>query len=205
LNSARGRLASSIVGGTTYPLEQPSFVLATQIPFEQEGTYPLPTIQQDRFMFSIIIGYPKRGEEIQIVSQTTSRRREKLQCVMHADKLLAYQRVVREIPVADPVAEYAVRLVNLSRPGRGGAPDFVKDYVAWGASLRASHYLVLAGKARAVLSGRFGVSIGDIEAVAMPVLRHRIITNFKAEAAKIKSETIVRRLLETVPKPTSGL
>jgi len=156
-------------------------------------------------MFSIIIGYPKRGEEIQIVSQTTSRRREKLQCVMHADKLLAYQRVVREIPVADPVAEYAVRLVNLSRPGRGGAPDFVKDYVAWGASLRASHYLVLAGKARAVLSGRFGVSIGDIEAVAMPVLRHRIITNFKAEAAKIKSETIVRRLLETVPKPTSGL
>jgi len=193
------------VGGTTRTLQKPFFVLATQNPIEQEGTYPLPTIQQDRFMFSIIIGYPKRDEEIQIVAQTTSRRRERLDCVMHRDELLAYQRVVREIPVADSVARYAVRLVSLSRPGREGAPDFVRDYVSWGASLRASHYLVLAGKARAVLSGRFGVSVGDIEAVALPVLRHRIITNFKAEAAKIRSEQIIGKLLETVPKPASGL
>ncbi len=193
------------VGGTTYPLERPFFVLATQNPIEQEGTYPLPTIQQDRFMFSIIITYPQRTEEIQIVSQTTSKRREKLDCVMRRDELLLYQRVVREIPVADPVARYAVRLVSRSRPGSPDAPDFVKDYVTWGASLRASHYLVLAGKARAVLQGRFGVSAADIEAVAMPVLRHRVITNFKAEAARVKPETIIQRLLETVPRPSSGL
>jgi len=193
------------VGGTTYPLEKPFFVLATQNPIEHEGTYPLPTIQQDRFMFSIIITYPLRDEEIDIVSQTTSKRPEKLDCVIHGDDLLLYQRVVREIPVADPVARYAVRLVRLSRPAEEEAPDFVKDYVSWGASLRASHYLVLAGKARTVLSGRFGVSVGDIEAVAMPVLRHRIITNFKAEAARIRSEQIIERLLETVPKPSSGL
>ncbi|HUT32891.1 MAG TPA: AAA family ATPase [Planctomycetota bacterium] len=193
------------VGGVTYPLQRPFFVLATQNPIEQEGTYPLPAIQQDRFMFSIIIGYPKRAEEIEIVGQTTSRRREKLDCVMHREELLGYQHVVREIPVADPVARYAVRLVAMSRPRSGGAPDFVRDYVTWGASLRASHYLVLAGKARAVLSGRFGVSVGDVEAVALPVLRHRIITNFKAEAARIKSEQIIQRLLETVPKPASGL
>ena len=193
------------VGGVTYPLEMPFFVLATQNPIEQEGTYPLPAIQQDRFMFSIIIGYPRRDEEIAIVGQTTSRRPDTLDCVMHGDELLAYQRIVREIPVADPVAEYAVRLVSLSRPANEAAPDFVKDYVSWGAGLRASHYLVLAGKARAVLSGRFGVSVGDVEAVAMPVLRHRIVTNFKAEAAKIRPEQIVERLLETVPKPSSGL
>jgi len=193
------------VGGITYPLERPFFVLATQNPIEQEGTYPLPTIQQDRFMFSIIITYPRRDEEIQIVGQTTSRRREKLDCVMHRDELLLYQRVVREIPVADAVARYAVRLVSRSRPASPDAPDFVRDYVTWGASLRASHYLVLAGKARAVLGGRFGVSVADIEAVALPVLRHRVITNFKAEAARVKPETIVERLLETVPKPSSGL
>jgi MoxR-like ATPase len=193
------------VGGTTYPLERPFFVLATQNPIEQEGTYPLPTIQQDRFMFSIIITYPTRSEEIEIVGQTTSRRPERLDCVMHGDDLLTYQRIVREIPVADPIARYAVRLVALSRPANREAPDFVRDYVSWGASLRASHYLVLAGKARAVLSGRFGVSVGDIEAVAMPVLRHRIITNFKAEAARIKSEQIIERLLDAVPKPSSGL
>jgi MoxR-like ATPase len=193
------------VGGTTYPLERPFFVLATQNPIEQEGTYPLPAIQQDRFMFSIIIGYPAREEEIRIVSQTTSRRPAKLDCVMHGEDLLTYQRVVREIPVADAVAEYAVRLVSFSRPGSEATPDFVRDYVAWGAGLRASHYLVLAGKARAVLSGRLGVSVGDVEAVAMPVLRHRIITNFKAEAARIRSEQIIHRLLETVPKPASGL
>jgi MoxR-like ATPase len=156
-------------------------------------------------MFSIIIGYPPRDEEIEIVSQTTSKRPDKLECVMHGSELIDYQRIVREIPIADPIARYAVRLVSLSRPDSDDAPDFVKDYVSWGASLRASHYLVLSAKARAVLSGRYGVSVADIESVAMPVLRHRIITNFKAEAAGIKSEQIVEQLLEAVPKPSSGL
>ncbi len=193
------------VGGTTYKLDEPFFVLATQNPIEHEGTYPLPTIQQDRFMFSVIIDYLPKADEIEVVNSTTSKRPEKLDCVMHGKDLLLYQRIVREIPVADPVARYAVRLASVSRPTHPGAPDFVKEYVSWGASLRASHYLVLAGKARAVLDGRFGVSVGDIQAMAMPVLRHRIITNFRAEAARVKSEQIVQRLLETVPKPSSGL
>jgi len=193
------------VGGNTYKLQEPFFVLATQNPIEQEGTYPLPTIQQDRFMFSVIIDYLPRGEEIDVVNSTTSKRPETIECVMHGDDLLSYQRIVRAIPVADPVARYAVRLASLSRPSREGAPDFVTEYVSWGASLRASHYLVLAAKARAVLDGRFGVSVGDIQAVAMPVLRHRIITNFRAEAARIRSEQIIDKLLEAVPKPTSGL
>ena len=124
---------------------------------------------------------------------------------MHGRDLLAYQRIVRAIPVAEEVTRYAVRLAARSRPQRDDAPDFVKEYVSWGASLRASHYLVLAGKARAVLDGRFAVSAADIEAVAMPVLRHRIITNFRAEAARIRSEQIIQRLLKEVPKPSSGL
>jgi len=193
------------VGGTTYKLDEPFFVLATQNPIEQEGTYPLPTIQQDRFMFSIIIDYLPKADEIEVVNATTSKRPETLDFVMHGDELLSYQRIVREIPVADAVARYAVRLVSLSRPGRPESPDFVKDYVSWGASLRASHYLVLAGKARAVLDGRFGVGVGDIEAVALPVLRHRIITNFRAEAARIRPEQIIEKLLAAVPKPASGL
>jgi len=193
------------VGGTTYKLDEPFFVLATQNPIEQEGTYPLPTIQQDRFMFSIIIDYLPKADEIAVVNATTSQRPERLESVMHGADLLLYQRIVREIPVADAVARYAVRLAAMSRPTRPGAPDFVTDYVSWGASLRASHYLVLAGKARAILAGRFGVSVGDIQAVALPVLRHRIITNFRAEAARIRSEDIIARLLETVPTPSSGL
>jgi len=193
------------VGGNTRKLDEPFFVLATQNPIEQEGTYPLPTIQQDRFMFSLMIYNLPKGEEIDVVNSTTSKRPDVLDCVMHGEELLKYQRIVRAIPVADSVARYAVRLANHSRPGGADAPDFVREYVSWGASLRASHYLVLAGKARAVLSGRFGVSVGDVQAVAMPVLRHRIITNFRAEAARIKSEQIIQQLLDVVPRPTSGL
>jgi len=129
------------VGGETHTLEEPFFVLATQNPIEQEGTYPLPTIQQDRFMFSVIIGYLPRGDEIAVVNSTTSKRPEELECVMHGADLLTYQRIVRAIPVAEPVARYAVRLAALSRPSRPDAPDFVREYVSWGASLRASHYL----------------------------------------------------------------
>jgi MoxR-like ATPase len=193
------------IGGVTHILDKPFFVLATQNPIEQEGTYPLPTIQQDRFMFSVIVDYLPRADEIAVVKATTSRRPEKLDCVMHGSDLLSYQRIVREIPVADAVARYAVRLASQSRPNHPKAPDFVKEYVSWGASFRASHYLVLAGKARAILDGRFGVSVADVESVAMPVLRHRIITNFRAEAARVRSEQIIEKLLATVPKPTSGL
>ena len=193
------------VGGTTYKLDAPFFVLATQNPIEHEGTYPLPTIQQDRFMFSIIIDYLPKKQEIDVVNSTTSKRPEELDCVMHGDDLVNYQRIVREIPVADPVARYAVQLASRSRPLRPGSTDFVNEYVSWGASLRASHYLVLAGKARAILDGRFGVSVEDIRAVAMPVLRHRIITNFRAEAARIRSEQIIEKLLDEVPAPASGL
>ncbi len=193
------------VGGQTYPLDEPFFVLATQNPIEQEGTYPLPTIQQDRFMFSLMIYNLPKNEEIDVVNSTTSRRQPALESVMHGQELIRYQQIVRAIPVADPVARYAVQLASRSRPGHPDAPDFVREYVSWGASLRASHYLVLAGKARAVLGGRFGVSVGDVQAVAMPVLRHRIITNFRAEAARIRSEQIIQRLLEQVPTPSSGL
>ena len=193
------------VGGTTYKLDEPFFVLATQNPIEHEGTYPLPTIQQDRFMFSIIIDYLPKNQEIDVVNSTTSKRPEELECVMHGQDLVNYQRIVREIPVADPVARYAVQLASKSRPLRAGSTDFVNEYVSWGASLRASHYLVLAGKARAILDGRFGVSVEDIQAVAMPVLRHRIITNFRAEAARIRSEQIIEKLLDEVPTPSSGL
>jgi len=193
------------VGGNTYSLDEPFFVLATQNPIEQEGTYPLPTIQQDRFMFSLMIYNLPKHEEIDVVNSTTSRRPPVLECVMHGEELLQYQRIVRAIPVADPVARYAVKLASHSRPSNDGATDFVREYVAWGASLRASHYLVLAGKARAVLDGRFGVSVADIEAVALPVLRHRIITNFRAEANRIRSEQVIEHLLGEVPKPSSGL
>ncbi len=193
------------VGGTTYELDEPFFVLATQNPIEQEGTYPLPTIQQDRFMFSLMIYNLPRNEEIDVVNSTTSKRPEVLDCVMHGKELLTYQQIVRAIPVADAVARYAVQLVNHSRPTNPQAPPFVRDYVSWGASLRASHYLVLAGKARAVLDGRFSVSVADIQTVAMPVLRHRIITNFRAEAAGIKSERVIQDLMNEVPKPSSGL
>ncbi|KKL23234.1 hypothetical protein LCGC14_2427450, partial [marine sediment metagenome] len=140
------------VGGETYKLNEPFFVLATQNPIEQEGTYPLPTIQQDRFMFSIIIDYLPKADEIAVVNSTTSKRPEVLDSVMHGEDLLSYQQIVRAIPVADPVARYAVALVARSRPQRPDAPDFIREYVSWGASLRGSHYLVLAGKALAVLA-----------------------------------------------------
>ena len=193
------------VGGNTHILDLPFFVLATQNPIEQEGTYPLPMVQQDRFMFSIIIGYLPRSEEAQVVSATTSRKAPKLDCVVSKQNLLNFQAVVREIPTAEVMVRYAVRLASWSRPDHPKAPDFVKEYVSWGASPRASHYLVLAAKARAALSGRLAVSLEDIRSVALPVLRHRIMTNFRAESAGVRSEQIVDRLLKAVPTPTSGL
>jgi MoxR-like ATPase len=191
------------VSGNTYTMEEPFFVLATQNPIEQEGTYPLPEIQQDRFMFSLIIDYlPK---ELEVVNATTSASVQDVETCLDGASLIRYQEIVRQTPVAEPIIRYAVELAARSRPGEKGAPQFVKDYVSWGASIRGSHYLVLGAKARAVLSGRPYVSVKDVQSVALAVLRHRIVTNFHAESENITSEEIVRRLLDTVATPKSGL
>lgn len=185
-------------GGTTYSLSLPFFVLATQNPIEQEGTYPLPEAQLDRFMFNIYIDYPSEEEELNIAKLTTSAYEAELEQVLSGEDILRLQQIIRKVPVADHVAEYAIRLVRSSRPGNEGAPDFVKDWVSWGAGPRASQYLLLGGKARAVMMGRYAVSKEDIKVVARPVLRHRIITNFNAEADGIDSMEIIRRLIETI-------
>jgi MoxR-like ATPase len=193
------------VSGNTCAIAEPFFVLATQNPIEQEGTYPLPEIQQDRFMFSLIIDYLPRDEELAVVNATTGAGAEDIQVVMDGKDLLAYQQIVRQTPVAEPIIRYAVRLSAASRPGGSDAPDFVKQYVSWGASIRASHYMILGAKARAALAGRPHVSVKDVVSVAGNVLRHRIITNFRAESEGIDSEEIVRRLVAAVPAPKSGL
>ena len=185
-------------GGQTYPLELPFFVLATQNPIELEGTYPLPEAQLDRFMFNIQVDYPKQDEEERIVAATTSDYVAKIERVLGAQEILDLQRLVRRVPVADHVVRYAVRLARATR-GREGAPDFVKQWVSWGAGPRASQYLVLGAKTRAVLHGRFAPGIEDVKAVAPAVLRHRIVSNFTAEAEGIKPERIIQELLQAVP------
>ncbi len=181
-------------GGKRYQLPEPFFVLATQNPVEQEGTYPLPEAQLDRFMFNLWIDYPTIEEEIAIVKATTSAYKPELKQVMNAEKILAYQKLVRQVPVADNVIEYAVRLIDKTRPSRSQHPD-VKQFVSWGAGPRASQYLILASKVRCLLQGRYTPEISDVQSVALPVLRHRILTNFSAEADGIKPETIIRKLI----------
>ena len=194
------------VGGKTYGLEEPFFVLATQNPIEQEGTYPLPMLQQDRFMFSAIIENLPKNEELEVVKSTTSSYVPDVQTVMQGKELIEYQRIVWEIPVSEPVIRYAVRLAAASRPGVNGETlDFVREYVSWGASIRASHYLVLGAKTRAILDGRFNVGFDDIKAVALPVLRHRIMVNFRAESSGLKAEDIIAKLIEAVPPPGADL
>ena len=175
------------------------FVLATQNPIEQEGTYPLPEAQLDRFMFMIHVKYPSEQEEFDIVRTTTAGRHVDLQHVLSGEEILKLQDIVREVPIADHVIRYALRLTRLTRRDEPDCPKFVSDFVNWGAGPRASQYLVLGGKARALLKGRHHVSVEDIQAVAMPILRHRIVTNFNAEAEGVKSDTIVSRLIEHVP------
>jgi MoxR-like ATPase len=187
------------VGGDRHRLPDPFFVLATQNPIEQEGTYPLPEAQLDRFMLNIMVDYPAEDEEMDIVRMTTSARRPTVSKVLSGADILELQEVVRKVPSADHVTSYAVRLTRATRRDRDDAPDFIRDYVSWGAGPRASQYLVLASKARAVLYGRHYVSTDDIRAVAGPVLRHRIVTNFNAEAEGLKPDDIVERLLRTVP------
>jgi MoxR-like ATPase len=197
------------VGGTRHGLPDPFFVLATQNPIEQEGTYPLPEAQQDRFMFNVLVDYPEEEEEYRIVEMTTSTHVPVVERVLSATDILEMQDIVRKVPVAPYVIRYAMKFTRLTRrPGRSGAggkpdaelPDFVRDYVTWGAGPRASQFLILAAKARALLHGRYYVSCEDVRAVALPVLRHRIITNFNAEAEGVKPDDVVRRLIDLVPR-----
>ncbi|MDW8262951.1 MAG: MoxR family ATPase, partial [Phycisphaerales bacterium] len=172
----------------------------TQNPIEQEGTYPLPEAQLDRFMFNIHVGYPTEEEEFRIVRLTTENLKPELSHVLSGEEVIALQEVVRKVPVADHVIRYALQFSRLTRKTEGGVPDFVNDFVSWGAGPRASQYLILAGKARALLKGRYHVSTDDIRSVALPVLRHRIVTNFNAEAEGIRSDAIVKRLIEHIPR-----
>ena len=191
--------------GLTYPLQRPFFVLATQNPIELEGTYSLPEAQLDRFMFNALIRYLSEDDEVRVVTATTADEEPTLAPVMTGDEILAAQRLVRRVPIAEEVARYAVRLVDASRPGQPNSPTFVEKWVKWGASLRASQALVLGGKARALTHGRYHVSVNDVRALAPAILRHRIVTNFYAESDGADADTVVTRLLETVPAPASGM
>ena len=187
-------------GGRTYTLERPFFVLATQNPIEQEGTYPLPEAQLDRFMFHITLDYPDKTSEKEIVMTTTAAYEPEINAVITGEEVLQIQQVVRKVPIAEAIVEYAVELNRQTRPAPD-AYDFIQDWVQWGAGPRASQYLVLGAKARAILHGRYHVAYEDIKAVAIPVLRHRILTNFNAEADGITSLDIINRLLENVEPP----
>ena len=181
--------------GTTFRLEEPFFVLATQNPIEQEGTYPLPEAQLDRFMFNLWIDYPTKKEEDQIIRSTTSDFEPELKHVLNAKKIIDLQKLVRRVPVADIVVDYAVHLVRRTRPNEEDAPKFIQDWVSWGAGPRASQYLILAAKSRCILDGRTTPEIEDVKSSAVPVLRHRIITNFNAEAEGIDTLNIIEKLL----------
>jgi MoxR-like ATPase len=185
-------------GGQKHPLPEPFFVLATQNPIEQEGTYPLPEAQLDRFMFNVLIDYPSEEEELQIVKRTTAEIEVRITPTLTAEQIIELCRIVRRIPIADHVARYALQLARLTRRGKGEVPDFIEEYVMWGAGPRASQYMVLGAKARAVVAGRYYVSREDIRAVALPVLRHRIRTNFNADAEGITADWIITRLLDSV-------
>lgn len=187
--------------GRVHTLEEPFFVLATQNPIEMEGTYPLPEAQLDRFMFNVLIDYLPEDDEVAVVQQTTSRRPEKIKSLFSGSIIPELNLVVQRVPIADEVVRYAVRLAAASRPGQSGSPDFINELVSWGAGLRAAQNLVLGGKARALLDGRPYVSTSDIQALAQPVMRHRILPNYRAEAEGITTEKLIARLLDQVEHP----
>lgn len=188
------------IGGTDHPLPNPFFVLATQNPIEQEGTYPLPEAQLDRFLFMIKVGYPSGDEEEKIMRQGTAEHAPQVTKVVKAEEILTLQSLVRRVPVSDQVFQYAKRLVRLTRPGTPEAADFANKWLLWGAGPRASMNLILAAKARAVLHGQFHVSPDDVAAMAGPILRHRLVANFAAQSENITTDVIVKKLLEAVPK-----
>ena len=191
---------SVTVGGHTLKLDQPFFVLATQNPIEQEGTYPLPEAQRDRFVFLVKVDYPSREEERQIIARTTGNFNADIQPVLSGAQILELQKVVRKVPVPDHVTDFVLDLVRYTRPNEPEAPAFIKELIAWGAGPRACQNLILTGKVRAVLQGRFHVTIDDIEALAMPVLRHRVVPTFNAEAEGVTVDDIIARVLKAIPR-----
>jgi MoxR-like ATPase len=191
-------------GGQTYKLPAPFFVLATQNPIEQEGTYPLPEAQQDRFMFNVRVDYPTRGEEIQIMKATTGTAKVELSPLLDGGQILRYQEAVRQVVVADHIFHYVADLVRATRPKESGVPKWVPELVSWGAGPRACQFLILGGKARAILNGRVHVTTEDVRAVAAPVLRHRLMTTFHADADGITPDDVIKRLLDTIPSPAEG-
>jgi MoxR-like ATPase len=193
------------IQGRTYKLEEPFYVFATQNPIELEGTYPLPEAQLDRFMFHIVIEHPPEDEEFQVVKTTTAILEPQFERPVSGADLVAFQRLVRRVPVADAVMRYALSIVRASRPKSPTCPDSVKKWVSFGASVRAAQYLVLGGKARALTSGRYHVSFEDVRANAHSVMRHRVLTNFHAQSEGVTSDMLIDRLLEAVPAPKSGM
>jgi len=193
------------IQGRTYQLEEPFYVFATQNPIELEGTYPLPEAQLDRFMFHIVIDHPPEDEEFEVVRTTTAILDPKFERPVSGGDLVTFQRLVRRVPVAEPVMRYALNLVRASRPKSPTIPDGIRKWVAFGASVRAAQYLVLGAKARALTSGRYHVNFEDIRALAHPVLRHRVLTNFHAQSEGVTSDTLIDRLLEAVAIPRSGM
>ncbi len=187
------------IGRTRHPLSDPFFVLATQNPIEQEGTYPLPEAQQDRFMFKVYVDYPSFDEEFEVVRRTTGTMSQEVEAVLGAEEILRLQQLVRQVPVSDHVVRYALSLVRQTRVGSDGSPEFVNELVGWGAGPRAVQFLILGGKARAVLEGRFHVQVEDIQALAKPVLRHRLVVNFAAESDGVTSDEVIDRVMAATP------
>jgi MoxR-like ATPase len=192
------------VQGKTYTLKEPFHVFATQNPIELEGTYPLPEAQLDRFMFHIIMDYLPEDDEVRVATTTTAVQNYRFQHAVTGADIVAFQQLIRRVPIADPVARYAVALARTSRPGPN-APDFIKQWVSYGASTRAPQHLILGGKARALMDGRYNVSFDDIRALAKPVMRHRVLTNFHAQSEHVTSDQIIDKLLRAVPLPKSGM
>jgi len=192
---------SCTVRGNVYQLPTPFFVLATQNPIELEGTYPLPEAQLDRFLFNTVLDYLDASDEVKVISMTTTTHQAQVNNVTNAEEILGFQQLVRMVPIADPVARYAVELVRATRTNAGTAPDFVKKYVNYGASVRAAQFLVLAAKARALARRRYNVSYEDITSLAIPVLRHRVLMNFQAESERLSSDDVLRKLLEHMQPP----
>ena len=188
-------------GGVRYPLEEPFFVLATQNPIEMEGTYPLPEAQLDRFMFNVMVDYLPEDDEVAVVTQTTSSQPATIEPILTGEDVIRFHELVRKVPVAQPLVRYAVRLAAASRPGQSESPDFVNDWVSWGAGLRAAQYLILGAKSRAVLQGRSHVGVDDIQSLALATLRHRILVGYRAEAEGITVDDVIDKLMQTIKPP----
>jgi len=191
-------------GGVRHALEEPFFVLATQNPIEMEGTYPLPEAQLDRFMFNVVMDYLPENDEVAVVSRTTSGAPAAIAPLFSGEDVLRFHDIVRKVPIAEEIVRYAVRIAAASRPGQAGAPDFINQWTSWGAGTRAGQFLVLGGKARALLQGRAHVTVEDIRKLAYPALRHRILLNYRAEAEGVTVQEVIRRLLEIIPGPTAS-